>query len=47
MDVSGLLYNRERSPLSDRRLSGFLIRFGRFGEEKNLLLLTGFEPQIV
>jgi hypothetical protein len=40
------LYLRQKSPryLSDRRLSGPQSRFGRYGEDINILPLPGIEP---
>jgi hypothetical protein len=41
------LYYPGKNPLSpfDRRLDGPQKRFGRYGEEKNLLLLPGIKPR--
>jgi hypothetical protein len=43
------LYNRERTPQYrlNVRLGGPQSRSGHYGEEKNLLALSGFEPWIV
>ena len=40
MSGEGLRY------LLSRELRGFQNRLGRFGKEKNLLRLPGFEPQL-
>ena len=38
------LYRQRRTPVT---LGGPQSLYGNFGEEKNLLPLTGFEPQVV
>jgi hypothetical protein len=54
MDVNGQLYVPSALPtgkqslyLSDGRLSGPQNRSGRYGEEKNPLLLPGIEPRLL